>query len=174
MKPYLFLGSIFAQLAFGSLVEFSGVPKNLSASGQTVKIYPSAVVAEEDPISLTGYGIRWKYVTIIKTNIYAAAQYIDEGLAFDTAAPLTTIADSKNEVMQMTFLRPVTAKEIENAMKLSLKNNGIDVTKPEFVAVFSKFDFNMNVGDTMTVIGQQNPEGETITIEVLGKVIESK
>lgn len=162
---FLSLNSLAAEVR--SLVEYTGEPKQLSASGVSVNIYPGAKVGEaQNVVRNAGSGLRWKMVTIIKTNIYVASHYVDEAAHFGTEDPIETVKNVNDKVMQLTFVRALTAKDIRNAMETSLRNNKVAVDSPLFQDIFNQFDFNTKPGDTMTIVGEKQEDGtEKLTIE---------
>jgi hypothetical protein len=169
----------------GSLVDYSGTQteladsgKSLTDSGRKVKVFGEATLMNgktKVPLKLTGSGVRWKTVAIMDVNVYAAAHYLDANLVMNPAKPLDSIAASNGRVLQMTFFRSLTSKEIGEALKSALEKNGVDLNSPHLKDFFSQFEFSVSPGETLTLIGIKGVKGEEEVIaEAPGKVIRGK
>lgn len=184
-KLSLFL-SFFAFSIWGaSLVEYSGKTSKVADagggmmdSGRTVTVYEEASLPGEKgkvSLKLTGAGLRKKTIAIMDVNVYAAAHYLDSGLKINASNPLETIEAANNKVLQLTFFRSLTAKEIGNALKVALEKNGIDLNLPHLKSFFGQFEFSVSPGETMTLIGKKLANGEEeLILEAPGKVIQGK
>lgn len=184
-KLSLFLIAVSFPLFAASSVDFSGTPielkdagKSMTDTGRIVKIHPVARLTsgkDKLELKLTGAGIRWKTVAIMDVNVYAAANYLDSTLKINAQNPIESVAASKAKVMQMTFFRSLTAKEIGEALKAALEKNNVDLKAPHLKAFFDQFEFAVSPGETMTLIGTKLPNGdEELIVEVPGKVIKGK
>ncbi|MFM8268788.1 MAG: chalcone isomerase family protein [Pseudomonadota bacterium] len=168
-----------------SLVEFSGNAielkdsgKSMTDTGRVVKILSNATVVkgkEKFDLKLTGAGIRWKTVAIMDVNVYAAANYIDSNSKINALNPMESISASKGKVMNLTFFRSLTAKEIGEALKIALEKNGVDLNAPHLKNFFGQFDFSVSPGESMMLIGTKLPTGdEELVLEAPGKVIKGQ
>lgn len=184
-KMSLLLIAVSFPLFAASLVEFSGTPidlkdagKSMTDTGRVVKVYPVAnLKSGKDKLELkiTGAGVRWKTVAIMDVNVYAAANYLDSALKVNVQNPIETVAASKAKVMQMTFFRSLTSKEIGDALKTALEKNGVDLKLPHLKMFFDQFEFSVSPGETMTLVGTKLPNGdEELIIEAPGKVIKGQ
>jgi hypothetical protein len=183
LSPIVFL--VVSQVYAASLVEFSGTPtelkdagKSMTDTGRVVKVFPGASITkgkEKMELKITGSGVRWKTVAIMDINVYAAANYLDSSLVINRQNPMESVANSKGKVMQMTFFRSLTSKEIGDALKAALEKNGVDLNAPHFKAFFGQFEFSMSPGDSMTLIGTKLPNGdEELILEAPGKIIKGQ
>lgn len=181
----------FVLLMFGfagiadSLVDYSGPQteladsgKSLTDSGRKVKVFGLATLTNgksKMPLKLTGSGVRWKTVAIMDVNVYAAAHYLDASTHMNPSNPLEAVAASNGKVLQMTFFRSLTSKEIGEALKSALEKNGVDLKAPHLKDFFSQFEFAVSPGETLTLIGIKGANGEEEVIaEAPGKVIRGK
>lgn len=184
-KLSLFL-SVFAISIWGaSLVEFSGKTSKVSDSGggmmdsgRTVTVYEEATLPSgkgKAQLKLTGAGLRKKTIAIMDVNVYAAAHYLDSGLKINASNPLESIEAANHKVLQLTFFRSLTAKEIGKALKVALEKNRVDLNLPHLKKFFGQFEFSVSPGETMTLIGKKLANGEEeLTLEAPGKVIQGK
>ncbi len=155
---------------FAGLVEFSGTPKSVTASGVTAQVFPEAVLQAGDQkinLKLSGFGIRKKPILFTKVNVYLAASYLDDLSQVKASQPFESIKDTKARVMQLTFLRNLSGAEIRASMEEALILNNVDVNSPAFQTLFGNFTFDIKPGQTMTV-AMYNKGGnlEGVTIEV--------
>lgn len=165
-----------------SLVEFSGATtelkdtgKSMTDTGRVVKVMSDATILkgkDKLALKLTGAGVRWKTVAIMDVNVYAAANYLDASMKINAQNPIESAAASKGKVMHMTFFRSLTAKEIGDALKAALEKNGVDLKAPHLKDFFSRFEFSLSPGESMTLIGTKLPNGdEELVLEAPGTVI---
>ncbi|NBX92540.1 MAG: hypothetical protein EBZ49_05515 [Proteobacteria bacterium] len=166
----IFVTPVFSESPVPVSVDYSGTPlelsdsgKGLSDTGRKVQVFPTAVVTQGKnkwALKLSGAGVRWKTVAVIDVNVYAAANYLDTQLKMDPAQPLKSIAASKAKVMQLTFFRSLTAKEIGEALKSALEKNGVNVKAPHLNQFFGQFEFSVSPGETLTLIGLNTGKDE--------------
>jgi hypothetical protein len=184
-KLSLLLIAVSFPLFAGSLVEYSGNPtelkdsgKGMTDTGRVVKVYPTANLQkakEKFDLKLTGAGIRWKTVAIMDVNVYAAAHYLDSNLKMNVQNPIESVSNSKSKVMQMTFFRSLTSREIGEALKAALEKNNVDLKTQHMKAFFDQFEFSLSPGETMTLIGTKLANGEEeLVLEAPGKVIKGQ
>ena len=174
-----------SMLFAASLVEFSGntselkdAGKSMTDTGRVVKVFSDATVTkgkDKFALKVTGAGVRWKTVAIMDVNVYAAANYLDATAKMNAQNPMESVAASKAKVIQMTFFRSLTSKEIGEALKTALEKNGVDLKAAHLKDFFSKFDFSVSPGETMTLIGTKLPNGdEELVLEAPGTQIKGQ
>jgi len=184
-KLSLFLIAFGFPVFAASLVEYSGAPtelkdagKGMTDTGRVVKVFPKASLGSgknKMDLVLTGAGIRWKTVAIMDVNVYAAANYFDAGTPMNSGSPMDSTQAAKAKVMQMTFFRSLTSKEIGDALQAALEKNGVDLKAPHLKTFFSQFEFSLSPGENMTLIGTKLPNGdEELVLEAPGKVIKGQ
>jgi len=168
-----------------SLVEYSGKTLKVSDagggmmdSGRTVTVYEEATLKADKgnaKLKLTGAGLRKKSIALMDVNVYAAAHYLDSSSRMNPSNPMESVESSPAKVLQLTFFRSLTAKEIGNALKEALGKNGVDLNLPHLKTFFGQFEFSVSPGETMTLIGRRTANGEEeLVLEAPGKVIQGK
>jgi len=184
-KLFLWVFLVVSPIYAASLVEFSGsvselkdTGKSMTDTGRVVKVLSNAAITkgkDKFELKLTGAGVRWKTVAIMDVNVYAAANYLDSSLKINAQNPMETVAASKGKVMQLTFFRSLTSKEIGDALKSALEKNGVDLNAAPLKAFFSQFEFSVSPGETMLLIGTKLPNGEEeLVLEAPGKTIKGQ
>ncbi|NBV51373.1 hypothetical protein EBR03_08510 [bacterium] len=184
-KLALVLLALTFQVFAASLVEFSGAPtelkdtgKSMTDTGRIVKVFPKAAMAvgkNKMDLVLTGAGVRWKTVAIMDVNVYAAASYLDAGTKLNIEKPMESVEAAKAKVIQMTFFRSLTSKEIGDALQAALEKNGVDLKAKHLKDFFGQFEFSVSPGETITLIGTKLSNGdEELVLEAPGKMIKGQ
>jgi hypothetical protein len=166
---------LFAVSSFSlAAVEFTGAPQQVSVSGITIPVYPTAKVDGEE-LKLTGYGTRAKQIFLgLKANVYVAASYSTQPL--ESTNPMESVKAAKAKVIQLTFVRNLTSDEIRTSFEEALDKNGVDLNATPIQNIFAQFAFSLKAGQTVTLTGTQNATGsmEKLVIEVPGKTAQEE
>jgi len=184
-KLSLLLNFVSISVIASSMVDYSGKTLKLSDaggsmmdSGKTVTVYEEASLNSDKGktnLKLTGAGLRKKTIAIMDVNVYVAAHYLDAATKLNPSNPMESVEAASAKVMQLTFFRSLTAKEIGSALKVALEKNGVDLNLPHLKSFFDQFEFSVSPGQTMTLIGRKMPNGvEELVLEAPGKIIKSQ
>ncbi len=164
MKFALYLSIFLASTVqtTGFAVEFTGKPVKTI---EGVNVYPEVKLGAEK-LYLTGAGLRTKTVVIVKANVYVAAHYLDAGVVLDPKEPMKGLAQSKNRVLHLTFLRDLTSDKIKDSFKDALKENGVDTESGAVKKIFSELNFDMKEKGTVALVGSKLADGtEQLLVE---------
>ena len=164
------------------MVQYLGAPTTVSVSGYAVNIYPQAQITLPSHLAdtvvdtqLTGKGVRQKWISILKLNIYVAAHYMDNLADLNTAQPMSAMAKSKARIIRLTMLQNATANDIRTDFEESLDVNGVDLESDAMVSIRNQLDFSLNAGDSVTIIGYPSADGmDHFVVEAPKKIIQEQ
>lgn len=167
---YSFLFFFLSVPLFASLVQFSGTPKTVTASGFKVSIFPEAQVQTGElsrPVKLSGFGIKRKMIFFTKVNVYVAASYLDDLSQINAEKPLDSVKDAKVRVMRLFLLRNLTGAELQNGMEEALVLNNVDINAVPFQNLFKAFQSDFKAGQVATLLSWNlGNDLEKVVVEV--------
>lgn len=174
MKFITCLSFLLTFTAQAALLEPSTSDKTLEG----VKLAEKADVLvgkKKQGLTMVGAGLRYKKVVFVKAKVYVGQLFVSNPAKFERteAGALDSLSHSNTIAMQMTFLRDVDAKTVQEAFSGALKEN--EVKETGAVAKFLdavKAGGGAKDGKALVVMGVRSPAGETVTYEDAdGKVV---
>jgi len=138
-------------------VVFSGTPTATSIGGTKIDIFPFASVTlptgEIAPLSLSGKGLRQKWVAIVKVNAYVGIHYLDDPSLLSATDPIGSLANTRTRMMVLHMLQNATANDIRAEFEDALDFNGVNLNSPEMSSLREQMTFSLNAGERAYLIG---------------------
>lgn len=144
-----------------SSIEFSGTPTNYSVGGTNINIYPTATVTlpngEKVDFSLSGKGLRQKWLGIIKVNAYIGIHYLDNPAVLQNSDPIGSLSHARRRLMILHMLQNVSAEDIRAEFDDALDVNGVNLDSPEMKSLREKTTYSLKAGERAHLIGYEVP-----------------
>jgi hypothetical protein len=149
----------------------------LAASNVSVPIYSRAelnVGGTSYPMTLTGAGLLRKKIGPFQVNVYLCSSYTDLPGGLDHQNPLVSLAGSKARALQITLVRKVTADELQDEFRKSLKINNVDPEEASIKRLMSQLTDDLSARQVFTLVGYQDVAQEKVEIEMPQQNLESE
>jgi hypothetical protein len=168
---------LFGLIAFGNTAVADGISNLVAASCANaadcsvsgVDLTASLTTSVEGRtanLHLLGAGLRKKKVAIVHVNVYVGQLYSDGATPFvrDGAGALASLAGDKTVALTMTFLRDVSADQVQGAFQDALAANNVDQTSAQMVGFLNAVEAGGDAknGTTITTIGEKLSDGTEV------------
>jgi hypothetical protein len=170
------LGLLIATSAFadGLTSPVAAICQNASdcsVSGVNLTSSATAVVSTRStPLHLLGAGLRKKKVAIVDVNVYVGQLYSDNASTFVRTGDgaLASLDANKTVALTMTFLRDVSADQVQGAFQDALAANNVDQTSTEMAAFLNAVEAGGDAknGKVITTIGEKLDDGTEVVTYV--------
>jgi hypothetical protein len=142
-------------------IQFSGTPTAYSFGGTSISLYPNATVTlpsgEILEFSLSGKGLRQKWMAIIKVNAYVGIHYLDNPAVLNSQDPIGSLAKTQKRMMILQMLQNVSAEDIRAEFDDALDVNGVNLNSPEIASLREQTTYSLNAGERAYLIGYHVP-----------------
>jgi hypothetical protein len=164
MSIYFIWALLFAAFSSGSVLQT--VPSGKKLEG--VKLASSATF-QKKTLQPVGAGLRYKKVLFIKAKVYVGQIFSDHPEAFvrKQEGALSSLEKSSALAVQMTFLRDVSAKQVEGAFREGFEENGVSLKDPAIGRFLEavKAGSGAPEGKTLLVAAEREKDSEKVTYE---------
>ena len=144
-----------------NVVSFHGTPTPYSAGGTSINIYPEAHVnlptGEIVKLSLSGKGLRQKFLAIVKVNAYVAIHYLDNPAVLNAQTPVESLSGARNRLMILQMIQNVTPEDIRAEFDDALDVNHVNLYSPEITALREQTTYYLDAGDRVYLAGYKIP-----------------
>ena len=174
---------LFCLLALGNSAFADGISNPVAAtcanaadcsvSGVSLTAsFTSSISGRSANLQLLGAGLRKKKVAIVNVNVYVGQVYAVDPTQFvrTSDGALASLGQESAVAVSMTFVRDVSADQVQGAFQDALAANNVDQTTTQEAAFLAAVEAAGSVksGTVVTTIGERLADGSEVVTYITG------